>query len=289
MRSASDLRTSSVIDGQGKVWVASDPRLAASVGAAISGSMLTRFGVMNLGWVEVRTVGNSLHLRCRPRHVAPAALGMAYYILHDRSWRALAMSMLGSSWAHVILRDPGQVVDLLASVTGAQPADAGSASRFLRQSERASASPLLRPLADAQQIMLNGELSIEKLAAIDQMLGGRWSISHIDEMTGRLVFDHMGQGFTRIGPDWMGGREFAPSSTGISDSTYEQWVSSFRRQVAERRQPVFDAVDAWVSGASGDLARLRYHRVTAPVSAGGRRLLLSASTVDLAIDLRKAA
>ena len=279
-----------IVDGKGDLWAIDDPGLAASLGAALNGEALAHFGVTNLGWIEIRNVGERLHLRCRPQLVSPAALTGALYVLFARRWRAVALSLLAKSWSYVILQDCSQVVDLLASLTSKQPSwEAGASQRFLRRPVTANLSPLMPTLRRALPIVLDHSLGIENLAAIDRLFKGRWSISHIDPATQQLVFDHMGQGFTRIGPDWAGGAAFAPPTASISDVAYQQWVARFRMEVARQTDPVFDVVDAWVNGATQESARLRYHRVTVPVSTDGRRLLLSASAVDLAIDLRQTA
>lgn len=290
MRTLFDLSPTMIVDGKGDLWAVDDPGLAASLGAALTGEALAQFGVTNLGWTEIRHVGERLHLRCRPQLVSQGTLTGALYVLFARRWRAVALSLLAKSWSYAIFQDCGQVVDLLASLTSKQPArGAGASQRFLRLPVTANFSPLMPVLRSALPIVSDHCLSIENLAAVDRLFKGRWSISHIDPATEQLVFDHMGQGFTRIGPDWAGGVAFAPPPTSISDVAYQQWVARFRLEVAHQTDPVFDVVDAWVNGATQESARLRYHRVTAPISTGGRRLLLSASVVDLAIDLRQAA
>ncbi|MEQ1842390.1 MAG: hypothetical protein ABL994_18465, partial [Verrucomicrobiales bacterium] len=126
------------------------------------------------------------------------------------------------------------------------------------------------------------------LVRFDRCFRGRWSVSHIDDETGRFAFDFVGRGFTPLDPGWSGGANFTPISD-FSDRSYRAWVESARRDVLTRSEVSLDRVDAWVVTPNHAMARLRYHRVIVPMGTSGRRrYLLTASLADSSINLREA-
>ena len=278
-----------LIDRDGRHWCWNDARLAEALGTTLSGAALTEFALANLGFVDLRYTGTTLHVRCRPRLVHPLTFGSLCYFLGAFQWRTIGLSLLSHSWSARVLPDIDQVIALLTTyIHGRDRSDDDRLGRFLRGARPGSASPLRNPMREAIEVINYLDVNEASLTALDQIFRSRWSISHVDLETNEFAMDFMGTGFTPLDPAWTGARLFRPVAQ-FADRAYMGWIEGTRRSVARGAEPIFEDVDAWTDTPDG-MARLRYHRVTVPLRrSGSRRYVLSASVSDCAIDLRKAA
>ena len=277
-----------VIDRLGCVWPGDGSALARSIGGPLTGPELVKYGVTNLGWVEITLCGERLQIKCRPLVLSDLALAELCLTMLRSDWRVIALSVLTDDWQHYIHRDRADVLTVIASVAGdGQVERLAHLPRLMLRAVEPSTSHLY----GATQLALHAAQSrtLEQITPVlDEVYAGRWSLSSVDRDAGRVVLSHLGGGFTPFNPSWNAPGLKARTLDDYADAEYAAWIAEQRKRVDEMKQAQFDEVDALVRFPGLGPSRLRYARVTTPIELlDGSRFLLSAARTDSSIDLRK--
>ena len=124
---------------------------------------------------------------------------------------------------------------------------------------------------------------------LDSLFKGRWSLCELDTERCHTIVRYIGDSYTPFNPRWFSAARDS-SLCAYGDDPYGLWVAKHHRSVLDGDVPVIDEVDAIVSFPRIGDARLRYSRLTAPVTMkNGRRLVLTAAVNSSGVDLRKIA
>ncbi len=280
-----------LIDRQRRFWPGDGCAAALSWGWVENPRAFASYAVENLGWIDVKRRGDGLVINCRPRIVDDAVLTELLLIIFRSEWRVISLNVLAEKWQYTVLQRSEDTLTVLSSLIGAaRIAKLTGVPRLLNRTIPPGHSPLLPALRSVL-----GDSSAGTLEAftrrLDKAFFGRWSLSRLDRDSGRMILDHLGQGFTPFNPSWsMHARDPRPKSLeNYADPQYAAWVASTRKQAEDSQREIFDQVDALVDFPNYGAARLRYCRVTSPVAlADGSRFILSAAKTDTSINLRNA-
>jgi hypothetical protein len=275
-----------LIDDRGRRWNPQGQDFAAHLANHDVGFDRVQYAIENLGWVELALSEKHLRIRCRPKVVSSGASAAAYYAVYDCRPGSVTLTVLGDTWSdHIHCRTE----DVIGIMTGMGSGGVCIDALSLPALHQVECDPKASLLAPAAQEISGANLASKSLdeaeTLISAVVGGRWSLSEFDQVSGETVTVACGSGFTRYNPNWSA-RPVGQSLVSYADGGYGSWVSRHRREVAQRGEPVFDDVDAVVRFPQIGKVRMLYSRVTMPVMlSDGRSLVLSAARLGGA-DLR---
>ncbi|NJO34272.1 MAG: hypothetical protein HC869_15200 [Rhodospirillales bacterium] len=254
----------------------------------LCGAVLTEFAVKNLGWVEIGTARNAMHVRCRPSMTSDCALAALLYHIWDHAHDTVVLTAWLDAWQHFILRDRQMFTRLLSSlIHGGRAPAFWSGHRLISRATDQVTSPFGEVAPIARAIGEGAALLQDVAPAFDALFRNRWSICEPDTARGHTVIRAIGRGYTPFNPRWFAQ---AKNTTlcAYADEDYGLWVARTHRFATQQRQPLFDEVDAIVTFPRIGETRLRYSRMTMPlVRPDGGRLVLTVALSDSAIDLRQ--
>ncbi|MEZ5773503.1 MAG: hypothetical protein R3D33_01975 [Hyphomicrobiaceae bacterium] len=248
--------------------------------------------VRNCGYIDVHRYANGLHVRCRPGWVTSKSLGAlkADLLDEDRNPRIVLSTHFGR-WSTQFLRNTNRTRTLIDAVIGCSGGEViGMSERFLNRGIAANRSRLRAP-AETVRRQISAGLSPEAMQRmLNDAFQGRWTLSSISDADGQVVIHNMGDGFTPYHSNWHRSAPGVSLAMCCGDAAYADWVAGTRRHVLDSDRTEFDEVDVYASFENSNPVRIRYERVTMPVTLGhGSRLIFSASVGNAAIDLRKSA
>ena len=279
---------SKVIDDTGRSWNVRDGALTRHLGTSMTGEALIDYAVLNLGFVDISRIRRALIVRCRPKLITGPALIAAAYELHDAPKLSVVLRTLAETWQDLILRKRSDFVQLLGALTEQQ-----ESARFWKgprhiASQSASENSYFVSAANLAMTMSSSGYSEAALTnCLDVLFKGRWSLCELDCERGQTIVRHIGNSYTPFNPGWLS-KARNSSLCSYGDDAYGLWVAKHHRHVLDCNTPVIDEVDAVVRFPRIGDARLRYSRLTAPITVGGgRRLILTAAVNNSGIDLRK--
>ena len=277
-----------LIDELGNPWDAKDPALRRHLMTSIDGERLLTVAVENLGWAKLFPQPRSFGIACRPAFLSDETLAAVLMAVYDARERTIRLDVLDKCWEHLVLPDRRSFVRLLSALVSGRRRSHWSKSRLIRSSSKKDC-----PLRLATRMaVLVGSMAAEAedaKEALDAIFNGRWHICRVDRDNGDSIPVAIGRSFTPFNPSWSASGVGA-SIRSYADDAYGLWVAALHREVLASGRPVFDDVDAVVNFPRIGGTRLRYRRVTSPLTLrGGRRLVLGAAISDSSINLRELA
>jgi hypothetical protein len=275
-----------LIDHEGRLWSDRDPGLARALSTRLTGDALTRYGVLNLGYVSIACARRFIRIACRPAILAPPTAVALLRFVHDHEAATIGLDYFTSDWNHLIVRDRRQFRNLLAGLLSPEPLT-DDTPRLLRKKITGSASPHRAKVSAARRIFAASPALDEVGPPLDTLFGGRWSVHEVNHETGQTIVRGIGRSYTPYNPAWLAS---AVGSTlcSYADQDYGLWVADHHREALSAGQPLFDEIDALLSFPGIGNARVCYSRLTLPVTVrDAPRLVLSAAASDSSIDLRR--
>jgi hypothetical protein len=277
-----------LIDELGIPWDAKGPALRRHLMTSIDGDRLCKVVVENLGWVKLSPQPRSFGVACRPAFLSDETLAAVLMAVYDAGERTIRLDVLDKSWEHLVLPDRRSFVRLLSALVSGRRRNHWSKARLIRSFSLRDC-PLR--LATKMAVLTASMASEPEEAreALDAIFHGRWHLCKIDSDNGHSIPLAIGRSFTPFNPGWCS------SGVGVSicsyaDDAYGLWVAAHHRDVLATGRPVFDDVDAVVTFPRIGETRLRYRRVTSPLTfRGGGRLVLGAAVTDSSVNLRELA
>ncbi len=263
-----------IVDSDGSVWSAYDEKLVERWGYPDPDFDLPSFAVRNMGAIDISVAEENVTITFRWLTVKPDALVSACQFLGQLPPRAVTIRCETHTWTDQAFADPdGAVAWLNANRTlwlGASVRSVVTSPRNLtalsdRSLSRIEDSDDRLALMFKKWRLSQGQFSedvvnfLVRFSMLDRAMIAR------QQRGGNLVFEHVGHGMTlydRANPDWtymISGRPVDDQP----DRAYGRWTAEMYKDVMDRRQPVFEHVDAVVRDGRG-AARFRYDRILLP-------------------------
>lgn len=278
-----------LIDPEGHEWGGSNPSVVKNLQSSLSGDDLSAYLVKNLGWVKIRQTPTACIITCRPALVAEPCLVTLLFTIHDCAPDiSFVLGIFTNRWEYQVLRDRDALTTLLASLTGScETGGFWPGSRRICIPIEQKDSPFDMACRKVGELVTHADELSGIADLLTELLGPRWSISNFDEDSNEWVELFNGGGFTPFNPDYSGKLIGARLNNYAADPAYNRWVTESRNQTIKQDVPDFSNVDAIVTFARVGEARLRYSRMSLPVTRSDKqRVLVFAARTDQSIDLR---
>jgi hypothetical protein len=274
-----------VIDDRGELRLFGSPELRACLPCARDDDEVAAYAVRHLGFVLVRHQGRRLRAAMRPALVKPATLIALYYCILDRRPEQIVLSRLeGEHGWHEVFDDLAEFAATVEhdvedeGVRRHRPLYALS-SRPIGHLDRpryARFAPLLS-IWSARRGRLPGDIASEV-----RRLGlhARSSLLRNPIASGRLIFEHMGSGYSFFGNACLSllliGRDFEA----LPDGGLAEWASASYHECLHDEKPRLQVVSAVVKQPHGGPYWSYYDRLLLPWrQSDGTRFVLSVSEV----------
>jgi hypothetical protein len=274
-----------VIDDRGEVRPFGSAELRAYLPSATNDDEVAAYAVRHLGFVLVRHQGRRLRAAMRPALVKPATLIALYYCILDRRPEQIVLSRLeGEHGWHEVFDDLAEFAATVEhdvedeGVRRHRPLYALS-SRPIRHLDRpryARFAPLL-VIWSARRGRLPGDIPAEVRRV---GLHVRASLLRNPISSGRLIFEHVGSGYSFFGdaclPLLLIGRDFET----LPDRGLAEWAATSYHECLRDEKPRLEVVSAVVKQPRGGPYWSYYDRLMLPWrQSDGTRFVLSVSEV----------
>lgn len=274
-----------VIDDRGEIWPLGAPQLRAHLPNAAGEEDVAAYVVRHLGFVLLRQQGRRLRAVMRPAMVKPATLISLFYCLIDRRPEQIVLSRLeGEHGWHEVFDDFAEFAATVEravedeSLQRYRPLYALS-SRPLGHVGRpryARFAPLLS-LWHARHGRLPGDLAKEVLRCGVQ---ARSSLLRNPTGSGRLIFEHMGSGYSFFGDACLSLLLIGRDIEALPDRGLAEWAAPSYHECLADEKPRLQVVSAVVEQPRGDRYWSYYDRLLLPWrNRDGTGFILSVSEV----------
>jgi hypothetical protein len=274
-----------VIDDRGEIWPVGAPELRAHLPSADGDEDVAAYVVRHLGFVLLRQQGRRLRAAMRPPMIKPATLISLYYCIIDRRPEQIVLSRLeGEHGWHEVFDD---FAEFAATVEHAVEDESLQRYRPLYASSSRPLCHLGRPrysrfapllsLWQARHGRLPGDIAQEVTRC---KLQARSSLLRNPIGSGRLIFEHMGSGYSFFGDACLSllliGREFET----LPDRGLAEWAATSYHECLADEKPRLQVVSAVVEQPRGGRYWSYYDRLLLPWrDSDGTGFLLSISEV----------
>lgn len=276
-----------LFDDKGELWDAKSRKLADELQASLPSDELQKYVVRNLGFIAVTDNNGSLRLSLRPAVVSQMALSALLYWMYDRTIERVLISSLDSDWSHELVRTRDEAVRRLLMRARRDGEDRHG--DFLNQQRPLHDLPQGSPLRAVLNAWTecDGVYDRERLhPMLQRAINGRFFLVEAFPSAPSLLIREVGDGYTGDARYWLS-RSKGLRVEDQPDHAYGQWVTTHYRQVVNARAPSLQDVDAVITWPQQPRIGYRYRRLVVPFTTGGdSTLLLSATVIDPAIDLR---
>jgi hypothetical protein len=274
-----------VVDDNGEVWPVGAPRLRELAMCADPDVDVLAYAVRNLGYVLLRRQGRVVRAEMRTKLVKPATLIGLYYCLIDLNPQQILLSQLDDEGSrHEFFDD---VSEFAATIERAIEDDGvrrhrpvyALSPRSLRQLERARYTrfaPVMR-LWHAARGHIPGDL-VHMLRRSG--LQARAALLRNPAGTGRLVYEHVGSGYTFVDRACLPLMLIGQDIEMLPDRDYGGWAARSYYECLSDRQPRLETVSAVMRRSNGERLWSYYDRILLPWQApDGERFVLGLSEV----------
>lgn len=274
-----------VIDDRGEIWPLGAPELRARLPRATGDEDVAAYLVRHFGFVLLRQQGRRLRVVMRPGMVKPATLISLYYCLIDRRPEQIVLSRLdGEHGWHEVFDD---FAEFAATVEHAVEDE--SLQRF-RPLYSLSSRPLghvgrprysrfapLLSLWHARHGRLPGDLAKEVLRCGVQ---ARSSLLRNPSGSGRLIFEHMGSGYSFFGDACLSLLLIGRDIEMLPDRGLAEWAAPSYHECLANEKPRLQVISAVVEQPRGGRYWSYYDRLLIPWrNRDGTGFVLSISEV----------
>ena len=238
---------------------------------------------MNLGFVCLSARDRFVRVSCRPSIMAPPTIIALLHFVNDQT-TTIGLDCFTERWNHIILANRTKFRNLLSSLACIQ-LPVCDQERLMKRAVEGQSSPHRGKVAAVRRIFDNASSASDVAPPLNKLFGGRWSLHELNNETGHSVIRDIGTSYTPLNPAWLASA-VGNSLCGYADEEYGHWVANHHRAALSANRSLFDEVDAVLHFPTIGSARLRYARLTLPVSLCRKRLVLSAAISDNGINLR---
>ena len=278
-----------LIDNSGKAWSINGGILHQNFGASTRNLALPSFLVRNLGFVRVKTIGDSAVVLFAPSRLRVRSYSATAGVLDRLSPTRIRLSWYDDTWHHEIVPDvPAscrRLRLLMRDYSGQAYQNYLSEPRVV---EQLPAGTSLSAVLDAWR-ETGGALTIDRAPRLFRnILRSKFTVVERSSDSGQLVFAEIGEGFVMYKPGWTRRLIGCPVDN-QPDFAYGRAVASDWRNAMLAGEPRAVDVDACVrpAGSNNVSHHLRYTRLMLPITLPGETSqLLSATLPDESIDLR---
>jgi hypothetical protein len=286
--------TTIVFDDAGRGWDEKSLELRSEIHCRHPDFDLTTYLIDNLGFVALTWKTRSdCTIRLRPALASPIGLAAALFALGDLAPKRVVISHPSETCGYELFADLGRAIARIEELTAT--AGRGAAPAFLKQ--ELSVDSLLQTGGALSMLLrrwVDADLAYDPASHRELLYGalrGRFMVVEPDADDRHLVIADIGPGFVVYDKSWLRVARGLPVEH-QPDYAYGCWVRGIFELALEREQPCFDDVDALIARPRlNDRVRAQYRRLVLPYRRGpsGAPCLLSASVVNVGIDLRGAA
>jgi len=271
-----------VIDDNGAELDLDDPALPAPLGASRQ-NPLRDYLVLNLGYVACEIGRRSLRIRLRFDIVSQRALAALAKRLLSHPLDRVVLSTFDGKWSDELLPSAELALQRLADLMIKTHHQRVANFQFQEIDEQKlpRASPVAAVLAYWKSA--NTHFEVERISPLlHRGFEQRFlMMEHLPD-NDQLIIRSLGQGYTIFDKTWCAvaaGERFEDQY----DVYYAQWAAQGYRRASARTAPVMQRIDAVIDNPRTGYRRQRYARIIVPYRRDGHRLLLSASTTNLAM------
>jgi hypothetical protein len=279
---------SEFIDESGGSVYLTEAYAAEVLKLSLSSEHLTRYAIVNLGWVEIAHSGNWTTVRCKPTILTAATLAALFYATAGRAERPIKLIIFSSEWIESTFESFHEFVRFLSALCpNSEVGPADQRVRFIRQSIAAKDTSFASLVSRVELIAGNVSDPSTAVRMLEHLVPARWSLVRVDTQRAASIILGMSGTFRQFNPTWHDHGEGAPI-TEFSDRSYGAWVADHHRNIQNTMQVAFDYVDAAVSFPRLGEMRLRYECMTCPIQLSDRSHLLVCGAIDRpTLDFRK--
>ncbi|MGO8914556.1 MAG: hypothetical protein ACLQJR_01450 [Stellaceae bacterium] len=270
-----------VIDDKGEIWPLGAPQLRA----VLIPPGVIPYAVRNLGYVLLRQEARTVRAQMRPRLVRPATLIGLHYVLLDLMPQRILLSRLAEEGdTHELFHDVSEFLATVERDIGddemqrRRPAYALS-PRSLLHLERARYARFAPVVAlwGAARGYLPGDL-LTRLRR--EGAPSRVALLRNPVGTGRLVYEHVGSGYTFAGNACLPLLLIGQDIEMLPDRDYGDWAAGSYHQCLADQKPRLETVSAVMRRPDGQRVWSYYDRVLLPWrDRDGTRFVLGLSEV----------
>lgn len=279
------MRDALVIDDNGESWPLGAPRLRAVLMCPHPDVDVVAYAVRNLGFVLLRRQGGLVRAEMRPALVKPATLIGLYYMLLDFKPRQIVLSRLDAGGtAHELFDDISEFAatierDIADEGLQRYRPDYALSQRSLTHLQR-SRYTRFTPVV-ALWHATRGRLPAELLQLLRRCgMLGRASLARNPEGTGRLVYEHVGSGYSFVGNACTPLLLIGCDIEMLPDRSYGNWAVRSYYACLSDQAPRLETVSAVMGRDDGQRVWSYYDRVLLPWrDQDGTRFVLGVSEV----------
>jgi hypothetical protein len=258
-----------VIDDRGEIWPLGASELRAHLPRAAGEEDVAAYVVRHRGFVLLRQQGRRLRAVMRPAMVKPATLISLYYCLIDRRPEQIVLSRLeGEHGWHEVFDD---FAEFAATVERAIEDESLQRYRPLYASSSRPLDHLGRPrysrfapliaLWHARHGRLPGDLAKEVLRC---GVHARSCLLRNPTGTGRLIFEHMGAGYSFFGNACLSLTLIGRDLETLPDRGLAEWAAPSYHECLADEKPRLQVVSAVIEQPRGDRYWSYYDRLLLP-------------------------
>lgn len=269
------------ISSNGRQVAGHEAAAASGIGVTLQGAALSRYLVVNLGWVALETTARGVRIVARPRVLSAETLVALFYALEDAQPQRIDAKLLLDTWESLSFSTCQVGMMFISELsTRTQLSHWLGRDRLIRHSVASTESQFGAILPRVMMIASNVQDPNIAVDMLGRVKSARWSICEIEttEMQSAVVAHNSQYLLARPSAAF---REFC-------DLEYADWVSAFHIKTLDCMRPRFDQVDAIADfHAKGDL-RMQYDLLTVPFQRpDGSRALICGAIDNVNVDLRK--
>jgi hypothetical protein len=274
-----------VIDDNGETWPLGSPRLRELLMCPAPDFDVAAYAVRNLGYVLLRRRGHMVRAEMRPALVKPVTLIGVYYNLLDLKPRQILLSRLGTAGSsHELFDDVSEFAATIERDIGDEgvqqhrPAYALSprSLEHLERSRYARFAPVMALWRAAR-----GALPADLVPMLKRHgMQARAALLRNPAGTGRLVYEHVGSGYTFLGNACLPLLLIGQDIEMLPDRDYGGWAAHSYYECLTDREPRLETVSAVMRRSDGQRVWSYYDRVLLPWRGrDGTRFVLGLSEV----------
>lgn len=274
-----------LIDDNGDCWPLGSPRLREILMCPDPDFDVADYAVRNLGYVLLRRQGRMVRAEMRPPLVKPVTLIGVYYSLIDLNPDQILLSRLNADESrHELFDDISEFAATLErdieddGVQRHRPTYALS-SRSLRHLDRsryARFAPIMQLWREVR-----GDMPSDLVPRLCRHgVQARAALVRNPNGTGRLVYEHVGSGYTFVGNACLPLTLIGEEIEMLPDREYGGWAARSYYECLADEAPRLETVSAVMRRSDGQRLWSYYDRVLLPWRGrGGTRFVLGLSEV----------
>jgi hypothetical protein len=275
-----------LIDDCGTEVDLDNPALARRLHTSRQGGCLLQYVVLNLGFVAYEERLRSWRIRLRPSVVSKRALARIVQRLLSRRPERVAISSYDEDWVDELLPSAELALQQLTRLMVGSHRQ--RASKFECQDVGEHQLPPTGVVAAILQYWRSEgtDFTIDRLIPLlHRGFDERFLVAEHFADSNELIIRALGNGYSIFDKKWS---ELAPGERFEDqyDVYYGRWAAQGYRAASDRAVPVIQRMDAVIDKPVIGYRRERYARIIVPFRQNGRKLLLSASTTNLATIVR---